>query len=558
VQYKLQVTKKDGTVVWMTDPATPHTVSDGVGGMNSVLDAATCATWTCASTQIVCPGSAATAGYDWRDAVLYFVFVDRFVNGSQANDAPLTATGLATAANWQGGDWAGVTQKIQAGYFQSLGVNALWLSVPVDNSESTGLGDDGQLYSGYHGYWPRDLTMTESRFGSQADLKALVTAAHQAGIKIILDYAMNHVHQDSPTYKAHTNDGWFNPLMVNGQACVCGTAACPWDGPAAKTCWFRDYLPDFNFGNAQARKFSVDNLVSWIQGYGIDGFRLDAVKHIETSWITDVRARMTSEIESVTKQHVYLVGETFTGDQSLIKSFVDPCQQLDGQFDFPLRAALDSAVLMRQGSMQDLIKFMDQNVSYYGDAVMSTFIGNHDVPRSIHLAEDTPAWTDPWAGGKERAWTNQPTQPAGTSAYERLAVAMGILETNRGVPLIYYGDEVGMAGAGDPDNRRFMQWDSYSAGQQALLGRLKKLGALRGAHSALRRGDRTTLFSDADGWVYKMIDGADVVYVAVNRSDAAKTMGGLPSGALTDGVSGDVLSGPNIAVPARTIRVLTP
>jgi glycosidase len=557
VQYKLRVTKKDGTVLWLADPANSYKVPDGVGGMNSVVSGITCSAWTCASTQIVCAGSAATGGYDWRDAVMYFVFVDRFLDGDPSNNRPLAASGLGQAANWQGGDWAGVTQKIQAGYFGALGVNTLWLTVPVDASESTGVGDDGNLYSGYHGYWPRDLSQPETRFGSASELKALVAAAHQAGLKVILDYAMNHVHADSPTYKAHQSDGWFNPLLVNGQSCVCGTAVCPWD-TAAKTCWFRDYLPDFNFNNAAARKFSVDNLLSWATGYGVDGFRLDAVKHIEVSWLTDARARLISDVEPSKKQHTYLVGETFTGDRALIKSFIDPCGKLDGQFDFPLRAALNQAVLVRQGKMQDLVSFMDSNTGYYGDAVMSTFVGNHDVPRAIHFAEDAPLWSDVWAGGKERAWTNQPAQPSASAPYERLALAMTVLETNRGVPLLYYGDEIGLAGAGDPDNRRMMPWSGYSAPQSWLYARMQKLGTLRAQHSALRRGDRTTISVDDDSWVYKMVDGSDTVYVALNRSDAARTLSGWPAAALTDGLTGDAVTGGSSSVPARGARILVP
>ncbi|HZS39805.1 MAG TPA: alpha-amylase family glycosyl hydrolase [Polyangia bacterium] len=555
VTYKFHVVYNDKSEKWLPDPTNAVTADDGFGGKNSVASAITCTEWTCVSTQIACPGGA-QGGFDWRDAVMYFVFVDRFLDGNPANDQPLPDPGLAAAANWQGGDWAGVTQKIQAGYFQSLGVNTLWLSVPVDQSESTGLGTDGKLYSAYHAYWPRDLTKTEQRFGSEADLQALVAAAHAAGLKVVVDYAMHHVHKDSPTWQAHMNDGWFHPLDVTGGQCICGSSACPWDGPTAKTCWFMDYLPAFDFTNSAARAFSVQNTVDWITKIGFDGFRLDAIKHVDTSWLTDLRAQLTATIEPTSKQHVYLVGETYSGDQTLIKSFVDPCAMLDGQFDFPLRATLDSTVLMRQGKMSALATFMDSNTGYYGAGVMSTFIGNHDVPRSIHFAEDTPLWTDAWTDGKDRNWTNQPSLVGGTSAYERVAVALALLMTNRGVPMLYYGDEIGLPGAGDPDNRRFMQWSGYSAGQSALLQSVQKLGAARAAHPALRRGDRATVFVDDETWAYKMSDGSDVVYVALNRADAPRVVNGLPSKMLTDALTGAALTGPSITVPPRTALIL--
>jgi glycosidase len=560
VVYKYHITYSSGSDKWLPDPSNPTQVDDGYGGKNSVFAGTTCAIWTCSSTQISCAQAPVpSTSFDWRDAVIYFAFIDRFLSGDTNNNAPISDTKLiGDAANWQGGDWKGLTSKITDGYFASLGVNTIWITVPMDSSETVGQGDDGKWYTGYHGYWPRDLTKPEKRFGSTTELQTLVTTAHGKGIKIIADYAMNHVHKDSPIYQAHMSDGWFHPLSQGGQTCICGSGICDWEGSYAKSCWFRDYLPDWNFTNTDARKYSIDNAMMWIKTYGFDGFRLDAVKHIEVSWLTDLRARLLTEVEATTKQHVYLVGETFTGNRDLIKSFIAPCAQLDGQFDFPLRVQLVKNVIMRQGKMSDLISFMDGNTSYYGTSVMSTFIGNHDVPRAIHFAEDTPMWSDVWAGGKDRNWSNQPTQPSGSSAYERLAVGFALLWTNRGAPLIYYGDEIGLAGAGDPDNRRKMPWAGYSGAQTALLTKVQKLGAIRAAHPALRRGDRTTLSSSDDTWVYQMVDGTDRVYVAINRSDSDKTVTGLPSGALTDQLAGTKVTGPSISVPARTALVLTP
>ena len=302
-------------------------------------------------------------------------------------------------------------------------------------------------------------------------------------------------------------------------------------------------------------------VLEWVTKYKLDGLRLDAVKHIEASWYLNLRQRLIADVESKTKQHIYLVGETYTGDKGLIKTFIDPCTKLDGQFDFPLRIQLLQNVLLRQGKMQDLRNFFDSNENFYGSGLMSTFLGNHDVPRSIHFAQNTPVWTDPWADGKDRNFgTSRPPLVAETEAYERMGLAMTVLMSNRGVPLIYYGDEVGQPGAGDPDNRRFMDWNSagYNAGQKLLFERHKKLGAIRKAHAALRRGTRTTLSVADDTWAYKMEDGGDVVYVLLNRSDSAKTVSGLPSASLTDELLGGTVSGPSISVPARSARILVP
>lgn len=541
VQYKFVV---DGN--WITDPNNPNQVDDGQGGFNSLLDGVTCDDWTCVPPVV--------GDFDWRDAVLYFVFVDRFLDGDPSNNGAAVQN-VESPANYQGGDWAGVLAKIESGYFTDLGVNVLWLTVPMDNPDEAGMGNDAHLHSAYHGYWPRDLDAVESRFGSLAELVALVEAAHQRDIKVIVDYAMNHVHASSPTYQQHPD--WFWPLDNNGKYCVCG-AGCSWDGPDGKRCWFTDYLPDFNFNNAAARDFSVDNAISWIQQTNIDGFRLDAVKHIEDAWITQLRARVTAEIEPVTNQHFYMVGETFTGDRGTIGYYVNPTTMLDGQFDFPLRGALISSLMTRTAPMSDLDGFLAGNLGYYGAGIMSTFIGNHDVPRSIHFAQDNPVWYDSWSNGKDQAWYNKPGLPAELSAFERFANAYTVLFTLPGVPLIYYGDEIGLPGAGDPDNRRFMQWSNYSAGQLMLRGHLQKLTSIRADHPALRRGTRTTLSVSAETLAYRMQDGGDQVIVVVNRGDWDTSVGGLPGGSYVDELDGSIHSGPDVSVPRRSARLLTP
>ena len=157
------------------------------------------------------------------------------------------------------------------------------------------------------------------------------------------------------------------------------------------------------------------------------------------------------------------------------------------------------------------------------------------------------------AAGPRRA--GQPGAVTELEAFERVANGFAVLYTNRGAPLVYYGDEIGLPGAGDPDNRRFMQWSALSANQTYLKDRLKKLGDIRSKHPALRRGTRTTIQSTSDTWVYSRVTSGDTVYVAVNRSDSAKDVGGLPSGALTELVTGAAVSGPSFSVPARQTRI---
>ncbi|MFO0613224.1 MAG: alpha-amylase family glycosyl hydrolase [Polyangiaceae bacterium] len=528
---------------YVPDPNNPDQEDDGFGAKNSVKHV---------SCGVACgtggAGGAPPGAFDWRSAVMYFVFVDRFANGDPSNDGPVA--GIEQPANYQGGDYQGLLDKINAGYFDDLGVNALWLTVPMDNPNVAGPGADGHAYSAYHGYWPQNLDQVEEHFGSLTLLQSVVSAAHAKGIKVLFDYAMNHVHITSPVYAQHPD--WFWPLDFDGKHCVCGDG-CGWDGYDGRRCWFRDYLPDWNFQNPEARKASIDNAMSWIEKTGIDGFRLDAVKHIETVWISDLRKRLNEEVDQ-SKGRFYLVGETFdTGNRDFIRQYVSP-DLLDGQFDFPLRGAIVDNILRRQGSMADLDGFLGSNDGYY-DGIMSTFLGNHDIARVINTALDQPWGT--WDNGGSSNWTNPPGAPSNKAPYERLALGFAFLLTTKGIPLIYYGDEIGMPGSGDPDNRRMMKFSGLGANEAWLKDQIGKLGKIRAAHPALWKGTRTKVSVTSDTYVYQMSSGADVLYVAMNRADLPHSVDGLPSSS-TDLLTGAKISGPSYDLPARSVVILEP
>ena len=314
IVYKFVV---DGT--WQADAANTRKTPDGAGGFNSVV-------------RVDCDHCPSTrAPMDWRDGIMYFLLIDRFADGDVSND--ITVAGAEYPGQYQGGDLAGITQKIDAGYFTDLGINVIWITSPLDNTHASFPGSDGHKYSGYHGYWPKDETQIDSHYGTEADLKTMVDHAHAKGIQVLLDYVMNHVTTDSPTYIQ--NPGWFWP-NDNGQGgnCVCGQG-CP---VFNTVCWFDNFLPTFNMLNADARKWSVDNAVMWAKRVGIDGFRLDAVKQVETVWFTDMRARANGEL--AWDQPFYMVGETFDGNRDLIKSYVNPNTMLDGQFDLDRKSVV--------------------------------------------------------------------------------------------------------------------------------------------------------------------------------------------------------------------------
>jgi glycosidase len=602
VQYKFKV---NGSSTWVTDPNNPVTVDAGNDNSNSLDPPLTCSMPSCAET-----GALAAGVFDWRDAVIYFTFIDRFNRGTSANAAcsvngASTGQNAATSANYLGGNWAGVTEKIQSGYFTDLGVNTLWITVPVKNADTflgAGVGSNcsgtscqptNYKYTAYHGYWPTaevnsdGTPVMEPCFGTTEELTALVTAAHAAKLKVLFDYAMVDIATSSSIYTAHVNDSpsWFT------SDCQCGAPSCS-DYDDYK-CWFAPYLAHYDFTNSSAaRTYSVNAALSLVQTYKNDAFRLDAIKQVDPSWLSSLRPQITTYENQVPDggvvQHFYMVGETYDfDDMAYIASFINPDTSLDGQFDFPLRYRIVDAMLLRDtanmldpniadgqpwtfnspAGMQGLAAFMDYNDSFYPtNAVMSTFVGNQDLPRSIHFAEQTiPAWLGANAqaalttDGSGNAWTGEPSLETDPNTYARLGNAFAVLFTTKGAPLVYYGDEIGLPGAGDPDNRRMMQWSNYSPAQASLQKLMSTLLHIRAAHPSMRRGTRTTLTVDIDHWVFSETTtvgtSTDTVYVAVNRSDDDYTTNMIPVG-LPELVTGTSMStGSSDDVPARSTRI---
>ncbi|HAN30796.1 MAG TPA: hypothetical protein DCQ06_04295 [Myxococcales bacterium] len=356
---------------------------------------------------------------DWRDSTIYFVMTDRFVNGDQKNDDPVA--GVDPATNFAGGDFKGITDKINSGYFTSLGVGALWLSWPVEQPkgaeeglfpDSTGcnLGTQTTKYSpmkytGYHGYWPVDTTQTEPRFGTLQELKNLVNAAHSKGIRVLLDYTANHVHSASPWFIEHSKKGWFHM-----PAEVCQDVG--WDNKPV-TCWFTSYLADLDYDNPQVIEASLSSAFWWAKQVGADGFRLDAVKHIEMAFVKALRVRANKEME-LTGVDFYIVGETFTGDAQSIQAFVGE-DKIHAQFDFPANMQLLKGFAKKQIGLDTMDAVIRGVRAIYDDqgAWMSTFIGNHDMARFISHASgslDCGIWDI--ISNQTAGWKKPPKQPS--------------------------------------------------------------------------------------------------------------------------------------------------
>jgi glycosidase len=507
--------------------------------------------------------------FQWEDAIMYFVMVDRFFDGDAANNEPVPGV-PDLAAQYQGGDWVGVQAKL--GYLKDLGVNAIWLSAPFDNRDSAGAaidpGADPHMYSGYHGYWPKPadidysdpfapnpVPLVESRLGTDTELQGLIDAAHALGIYVLFDYVMNHVDLESGLYLAHPD--WFVHEGDSFMLCHPGM----WNDPYWGTrCAFTDYLPPFDFYNPVVRQWSVTDALWWAWYFDVDGFRLDAIKHVPLDWLTELRTTLSSNFPQPAGGRFYMVGETFEyDDRDKIKEFINPATMLDGQFDFPLKKRLCEAVLSRSMDLGAFFTWMDGNDSFYSaDTVMTTWIGNHDIPRAIHFASgqigNCTEGSSPATGWNPGNYQ----QPADAEAYQRLTLAFGVLMTSPGIPLVYYGDEIGLAGGGDPDNRRMMAFSNLNQHQLAMLSLMQKLGRIRAQNVALRRGHRQALTGGSDTYSYKMTGcGADQeIFVLINRSDATTAVSGLPSGEFTELIGNTTLTGgAAVDVPARSLLI---
>ena len=261
----------------------------------------------------------------WDQGVLYFVFVDRFADGDTSLD-----TSEGADVDYAGGDWAGVLDRLD--WLEELGVTTIWLTAPQDNAEGAWDGDCGATYSGYHGYWP-DGTGLEEHFGDEDALRALIEGAHARNMRVMVDWVANHVHEDHPWYTDHPD--WFNDAYICEED-EDGDGVDNWT-QRTETCWFASYLPDIDYTQPEPLAEQVEAAIAFAEDYEIDGYRVDAVKHVPHSVPYDLQARIRSEIEHTDAggdEDFRTIGETFDG-YSTIAEYVNE-RELDAQFDFPL------------------------------------------------------------------------------------------------------------------------------------------------------------------------------------------------------------------------------
>lgn len=484
--------------------------------------------------------------FDWRDAVIYQVMVDRYRGNAGALADP------PTPASRAGGTIQGLTNSLDA--IASLGFNTLWVSPLYQNPDATYLGLDGRQYSSYHGYWPTDSRKIESLLGTEQDVDALVAAAHARGVRILFDVVPNHVHQDHP-YAKNLNGGWFND--PDGK-CICGTT-CDW-ATHIEDCWFASYLPDLDWRNPQVADQGASDVAWWLDRFDADGIRIDAVPMMPRATNRRIAHDLRAKYDHPGNQ-TFLLGENYVDPSGydLLRYDLGPFG-LSSEFHFPLMWAMRDAIASETGPMSEIETAIETGEETWlgSGAIMSLIIGNHDVPR-FSTVSNGDVGGDTWS---------KAVQSDALLVHEKQRLALSIAFGLPGAPTVYYGDEVALAGRGDPDSRRVMpSEDSLTDNQKATRAFVQKLASARACSTALRRGTYRSVYSDSENLVWlRQADDGSWALVTVSRAPTAPTLAiplpGVPAGNVVDLLDGSAASlSPeltNLAVAPFSVHLYVP
>jgi cyclomaltodextrinase len=443
---------------------------------------------------------------DMHKAIMYFAMVDRFYDGNKNNNRPTDDKSILPIANNMGGDITGITTKIKSGYFKQLGINTIWLSPIVENAEGAwGLWNKGQTskFSAYHGYWPVAMKNIDNRFGNADELNELISVAHQHGMNVLLDYVAHHVHQNHGLVKQKPQ--WFTPLYLTDGSLNTER----WDEHRLTT-WFDTFLPTWKFSDDDVVNALTDTAMFWVSNFDIDGFRHDATKHIEEKFWRTLTYKIRNYQTQNNHHNLFQIGETY-GNPELIGSYISS-GKLDAQFDFNLYDALINALANDATDFSNLSNVITESLYNYGSHnLMGNITGNQDRARFISYADGSVSFAE---DAKLAGWTRKIENKTG--GFEKLAMLHAFLLTMPGVPCIYYGDEIGLPGGNDPDNRRMMVFDSLNSSQNKLKQTVEALAALRNQNMALSFGDTYILKHD-DGLVYVRSYCGNNVLIVLNK-----------------------------------------
>ena len=421
--------------------------------------------------------------FDWDEAVVYFMMTDRFFDGNESNN---TASGTDTYGDnpglYHGGDFAGVTAKLD--YLQDLGVNTIWLTPIVKNIAGVTVTDEGSedvpYNAAYHGYWASDFTKLNPTMGTTEEFKTMISEAHKRGMRIMVDIVVNHA--------GYGTESTFADMLRDKSVS---------EGDIKS---WQSGLPDFATENADVRAKLVEWQTSWMRNYGVDYFRVDTVKHVDsTTWAA--LKNSTTEVNPSFKMIGEYYGAGYASNGSTLGS-----GQMDADLDFDFN---DQATSFVSGNISSVEKFLSARNSALNNAYMTgQFLSSHD--------ED--GFKASLMNGK------QYTEDEATSA---ALVAATLQLTAKGIPVIYYGEEVGLSGLNNypyQTNRYDMDF-SKATKDNVTYQHYKNLLSIRNAYTdVFARGSRTVVASsDEEGYdVVSRSYGGTTLYVGMNIKDTAK------------------------------------
>jgi glycosidase len=499
-----------------------------------------------------------------KDATIYQVFIDRFYDGNTANNIDCATVAGGYCVNdtfkWNGGDLTGAQARLD--YLQSIGINTLWLS-PVYENPVTQIGSvydatPGEIYN-YHGYEASDFLDVEDNFGTNANLTSLITAAHAAGMKVILDFVPNHSSNQHPYFKDASDNctsspyfRWYkfgsvdaqgNLVTYNNSLCANGHTTWWGDNDSYANFFGVKEMPQIDNDYGPARLATINQALTWVNTYDVDGLRLDYAPGPSHSFWLAFRAAVKAA-----DPNIYLVGEVWTGGGAAERKSYEG--ELDGVLSFDHNDLFLQFFAWRSINVDSFDSGLSYYESYYApEYVLPTFLDNHDKNRFLFEAGQN---------------TN------------RLKLAFLAQMTLTEPPVIYYGTEVGLsqtvANDGKPErSRERMPWGGYlgapptgwgTAQNSSVRDYVDTLIGLRNTYSALRTGPRTALYrhnSDST-FAYKRTDANNIVLVAMNNSDFNRSMAipNLPGQTLgwADGtVVKDLLTGATYTVSAGKVTL---
>ena len=398
----------------------------------------------------------------WKDQILYFVLLDRFYDGNKQNCPNIDKKDLQA---FHGGDIAGLEQKLD--YLKELGITGIWVSPFLKNRPNAFFGQEA-----YHGYWPYDFFKIDERFGTEKELISLRESMRKRNIKLLLDMVVNHMGYDAPFVDEYKD--WFNPMVnINN-----------WEDPdeLKNRCIFG--LPDFASQKPEVKKFFCDISKYWIEKLHPDGFRLDAVKHINDGFWKE----FNENARKLSKSDFILLGEYLHGDPAKINE-TWRLAGFNSLFDFPLYYTMKE-VFAQDGDCRKLASRLYYD-RYYPDAgMLATILDNHDLDRFITSCK----------GG-----------------INRYKLAIAFLMTVRGIPTLCYGDEQALRGSHRtlPHNRCDMKFSTNSK----IFNFTKEMISMRKSVDALRRGLHCHLYADKNLYVFARLLPNQLVLIVFNNSD---------------------------------------